>query len=203
MRTNLERWEFLWARLALAGDAALWHERLVAAYAEEGRAYHGLTHLEECLEVFDFVSGNAVIHGPDVLEMALWFHDAVYDSRRSDNEERSADWAVEALGDGELGREVSRCTLLTKGHEPGTGLDDGWLLDIDLSIFGRSWNRVSEYERQIRSEYDWVDEATYRTKRREILEAFLARPHIYLTDLFRDRFEKTARENLARLIEAL
>lgn len=102
-----------------------------------------------------------------------------------------------------MGNEVARLILLTQGHEPGTGADDGCMLDIDLSIFSRPWIRVSEYERQIRSEYEWVDEETYRMKRREILEAFLARPLIYRTDLFRARFEPAARENLSRLIAEL
>lgn len=165
--------------------------------------YHGLQHLRECLEMLDVAVETGDVQKPDLIEMALWFHDVVYDPQRGDNEQRSAEMAVEAIGDSEVGREIGRLVLLTCGHEPGNGLDDGWMLDIDLSVFGRPWERVREFEAQIRAEYAWVEDDIYRPKRIEILEDFLGRPSIYCTSYFWERFEEPARRNLMRLIQEI
>lgn len=203
MRTSLEHWSRLWRRLDAAGDAGEWHTRLLAAYAEPQRAYHTLQHLDECLRTFDEAMASGLIAKPDVVEVALWFHDVVYDPKGSENEALSAQMAVEALGDGEMGREVARLIMLTKSHEPGVGVDDAWIIDIDLAIFAQSPERVGEYGRQIRQECGWVEETVYREKRAEILAAFLERERIYLTDWAWERYEMKAKENLRALIGAL
>jgi predicted metal-dependent HD superfamily phosphohydrolase len=43
----------------------------------------------------------------------------------------------------------------------------------------------------------------FRRKRREILQQFLARPHLYSTTFFRERLEAAARANLTRSLEEL
>lgn len=201
MRTSFDHFSPLWQRLGATSDAITWHTRLVAAYAEPQRAYHTLQHLDECLQTFD--EAKRGMQQPDLIEMALWFHDAAYDPKSGENEALSAQMAVEALGDTEASREVSRLILLTKSHQPGERPDDAWIIDIDLAIFAQSWERVMEYEGQIREEYAWVPEAVYREKRAEILTAFLNRERIYLTDWAGERFEEQARENLRALIAGL
>lgn len=146
---------------------------------------------------------KGLMQQPDLIEMALWFHDAVYDPKSVENEVISAQMAVEALGDGETAREVARLILLTKSHQPGVGPDDAWIIDIDLAIFAQSPERVLEYEQQIRAEYAWVAEAVYREKRAEVLRGFLAREPIYRTPWARERFETRAKENLRVLIGGL
>ncbi len=201
MRTSLDHWLPLAERTGIVGDAVGWHDRLVRAYGEPQRAYHSLQHLEECLGVLDEAKG--LMQQPDLIEMALWFHDAVYDPKSVENEVISAQMAVEALGDGETAREVARLILLTKSHQPGVGPDDAWIIDIDLAIFAQSPERVLEYEQQIRAEYAWVAEAVYREKRAEVLRGFLAREPIYRTPWARERFETRAKENLRVLIGGL
>lgn len=203
MMTLKEPFEALWRRLRLSGDASAWHAKLLECYAEPQRAYHTLQHLEECLQCFDEARKSGLIMRPDLIEMALWFHDAVYDPKGSDNEELSAQMAVEALGKSEMSREVARLILLTKSHQPGDGADDAWIIDIDLAIFAQPMERVLEYERQIRAEYAWVPEDLYVEKRREILAGFLKRPQIYLTSWARELFEAPARDSLRALIAAV
>lgn len=203
MRTDLEHWQALWRRLGCVGGAPPWHAQLLVAYSEPQRAYHTLQHLDECLRTFDEAKAGGLIAKPDLIEMALWFHDAVYDPKGSKSEALSAQMAVETLGVGEMTREVARLIMLTKSHEPGEGPDDAWIIDIDLAIFAQSPERVLEYERQIRQEYDWVPEDVYREKRAEILAGFLKRERIYLTEWARERFETKARTNLQALIGAL
>ena len=72
-----------------AGDALF--TTLLAKYDEPHRHYHSRQHLIECLQHFDAVR-HLPVHAAEV-EVALWFHDAIYDLQRSDNEARSADWA--------------------------------------------------------------------------------------------------------------
>ena len=134
------RFAVLWRRLGAAGSPDAVFAALSAAYAEPHRAYHGADHINDCLTQFDAVSELA--HRPDEVEIALWFHDAVYDPRASDNEEKSAVWAVQALSSGGISAEtaarVSHLVLATKHsalpHEP----DAQFVTDIDLSILGRS-----------------------------------------------------------------
>lgn len=199
MRTSLDHWLPLAERMGIVGGAAGWHERLVKAYGEPQRAYHSLQHLGECLGVFDVAKG--LIQKPDLIELALWFHDAVYDPKSGENEALSAEWAIEALGGTAAAHEVARLIMLTKSHQPGEGADDAWIIDIDLAIFAQPASRVLEYERQIREEYAWVPEEVYSEKRAEVLRGFLAREPIYRTSWARERFETRARENLRGLLD--
>lgn len=203
MMTSNVRLENLWRRLNLRGEASAWHARLLRCYAEPQRAYHTLQHLEECLRCFDEAKVSGLIAQPDLIEMALWFHDAVYDPQGGENEALSAQMAVEALGDGAMAREVARLILLTKSHQPGDGPDDAWIIDIDLAIFAQPMKRVLEYERQIRAEYAWVPQAVYAEKRAEILTGFLKREQIYLTAWAHERLESQARANLRALIDSI
>ncbi len=202
-RTHLENWLSLCQRSDFPGDGVAWHERLIIAYSEPQRAYHTLQHLEECLLTLNEAKASGLIAKPDLIEMALWFHDAVYDPQGSENEALSAQMAVEALGESEMAREVARLILLTKAHQPGDGADDAWIIDIDLAIFAQPMERVLEYERQIRQEYAWVPEEVYVEKRGEILMDFLKREKIYLTAWARERFEARARENVRSLIDSV
>lgn len=203
MRTQLPFWQSLWQRLGFGGDGNAWHARLMTAYSEPQRAYHTLQHLEECLQCFDEAKKTGLMAQPDLIEMALWFHDAVYDPQGSENEELSAQMALKALGDTELAHEVARLILLTKSHQPGDGPDDAWIIDIDLAIFAQPMDRVLEYERQIRAEYAWVPEVVYVEKRAEILSGFLRRQQIYLTAWARERWEPQAPANLRALIDSV
>lgn len=84
MRTSLDHWLPLAERTGIVGDAAGCDEKLVKAYGEPQRAYHSLQHLEECLGVFDEAKG--FMQRPDLIELQLWFHDAVYDPKSGDND---------------------------------------------------------------------------------------------------------------------
>ncbi|MCC2677150.1 MAG: hypothetical protein K0R58_4097, partial [Ramlibacter sp.] len=161
-------------------------------------SYHTLQHLRECLAHFEAASSLAP--RPAEVEAALWFHDAVYDPKARDNEQRSADWAARSLlaADCEAGvaERVRALVLATDGHAASDDPDTQLLLDVDLAILGAAPARFAEYERQVRAEYAHVPEAEFRARRAEVLAAFLARPRIYLTPAFHDALEERARGNL-------
>jgi predicted metal-dependent HD superfamily phosphohydrolase len=177
-------------------------------YRESHRHYHDWAHIEACLRELEAV--RALSPHPGALELAIWFHDAVYEPGAADNEERSAAAAREAalrLGlPEELVRETEALILATRhlGGDAGAAgfcrADTDLILDIDLSIFGKPWRVFAAYEEGIRREYQGVPEQARRRRRRRILQGFLDRPQIYRTEAFRGRYEARARENLMRSI---
>jgi predicted metal-dependent HD superfamily phosphohydrolase len=191
-----------WSGLGARGDAGCVRDELLACYAQPHRRYHTLQHLAECIETFRTASALAQ-HAAEI-EIALWFHDAIYDPRSSDNEERSAAWARRALDAAEVPRTVAErvhALVIATCHTalPAAG-DPQLLVDVDLSILGAAEQRFAEYERQIRGEYSFVPEAIFRRRRREILQAFLDRPRLYGTAHFHAALENRARANLLRAL---
>lgn len=205
MNVTGEAWRRLWGELGAPEVPGGLFNQLVAAYSERHRHYHTLQHLRECLAHFDAAASLA--RHPAEVELALWFHDAVYDPRRQDNEERSADWAarsVQAAGcDEAIARRVQAMVLATREHAATADPDTALLLDIDLAILGASAARFAEYERQVRAEYAHVDDESFRRGRASVLAGFAARPRLYLTDVFHDALEARARENLRLTLQTL
>ena len=174
-------------------------EPILQAYAQPGRGYHNLEHLEEVLEWVDLVPLEQA--DKDLLSLALFYHDAVYDGRRGDNEQASADWCARDLGQ----RASSLVELILDTRHlarPASALGE-WMVDIDLSVLGANQERFQRYNSGVRQEYRWVPGWLYRRKRKQILKAFLDRPHIYLTEFFRQRLEARARANLKAALAAL
>jgi predicted metal-dependent HD superfamily phosphohydrolase len=202
MSVTLAAWHALWRELGAPPDDALFG-RLVAAYSEPQRHYHTLQHLRECLELWQEVRHLA--ERPAEVEVALWFHDAIYDPTRHDNEERSADWAQQSVAGAGLRDDVAarvHALVMATRHDavPEDG-DARLLVDVDLAILGAAPERFDAFDAQVRREYAHVPEAGFRVGRSSVLRGFLQRPQLYATESFRRRFEARARENLARAIE--
>ena len=202
---NPERWAGLWRKIRAEADALPVYDELVALYSEPHRHYHNLRHVADCLAEFD--SLRPLARKPVAVELAIWFHDAVYDSRAPDNEERSAELAkrriAEAGGSAELCAAVAALVLATKAHDASLHPDAPLLVDVDLSILGQPERRFDEYETDIRAEYSWVPGEVFRVKRAEILERFLARARIYSTESVFAKYERQARVNLERSVRRL
>jgi predicted metal-dependent HD superfamily phosphohydrolase len=183
---------------------------LSALYRAEGRHYHNLAHIGAMLALAgDY---RASLRDPEAVEAAIWFHDAIYDSRAKDNETRSAALAGKKLAGRTDQQRLSRITAMisaTATHElpqfgDGNALRDAALfLDMDLAILGAAPDAFDAYEQAVRREYGWVEEPMWRTGRSAVLKNFLARPHIFHTEEFRQRFEPQARQNMARSLKAL
>jgi predicted metal-dependent HD superfamily phosphohydrolase len=195
-------WQRAWATLGLNVPEGLM-QRLLQAWAEPQRHYHTTQHLIECLALLE-PELHSTQH-PGEVELALWFHDAVYDPKAKDNEARSADWACQALaqaGAGEAVQQRVRALIMATCHDAEPVDPDARLLvDIDLAILGAEPARFAEYDAQVRAEYRWVPGWLYRRKRQQVLAGFLARPVIYGTARFQERFERAARENLSKVTQ--
>jgi predicted metal-dependent HD superfamily phosphohydrolase len=144
---------------------------------------------------------------PAEVELALWFHDAIYDPQAPDNERRSADWATLELTSAgaaqSLTASIQSLILITQHNAIPVAHDEQFLVDIDLSILSASRDRFLEYEEQIRIEYSWVPHVIFRRERAKVLRHFLSRPSIYSTEFFREKLEANARRNLAESIARL
>jgi predicted metal-dependent HD superfamily phosphohydrolase len=199
------QWQEMWKELRAANPVSRLHGELVACYREPHRKYHTLQHLEECFSKFEEV--RALARHPAEIELALWFHDAIYNVKRRDNEKKSADWArtsALAAGTPEAACDRVHALIMTTRHKAVPhGTDAELLVDVDLSILGAAPDRFDQYERQVREEYAWVPDFLYRRERRAILKDFLAHPRIFSSTHFRSRYEQQARANIKRSIEQL
>ena len=201
---SLARWLAVWRQLGVAGNDELF-ARVRDAYQEPHRKYHTLQHLTECLQRFDEVKDHA--DHPAEVELALWFHDAIYSLKEKGNELRSADWAQSSImASGlanDVGARVHALIMMTVHNAVPGNRDAEALIDVDLSIFAAPPSRFDEYERQVREEYAWVPEQIFRRERGRILREFLNRQHLYSTPWFREHREAAARANLERSIKNL
>src|SRR6185312_9691309 len=96
-------------------------EDLLARWSESHRRHHTVTHLHEMLDAIGLLAGDGVQFDREAVELAAWFHDAIYEVGRDDNERRSAELAHELLGSSPVRDEVVRLVLLTKTHQVAAG----------------------------------------------------------------------------------
>lgn len=175
------------------------YQRLVAAYSAAGRHYHNLAHVAKLLaQVARFPVQDA-----PVLSLAVWYHDAVYNALRHDNEAKSADWALRFLQATSLepARQARVADLIrrTQDHtqpQPPGDADLLLFLDADLSILGAPEAAYGEYARQVRREYRLVPDLLYRPGRRQVLAKLLAAPVLFHTPSLRAELDAPARRNL-------
>jgi predicted metal-dependent HD superfamily phosphohydrolase len=200
------RWRRLWISAGGdGGDAVLADLRL--RYAEPGRAYHTLRHVLDCLRSFDRV--RRLCSRPAAVELALWFHDAVYDPHALDNEALSADLLRDAASRGGVDTAIAGAAadlVLATAHFAGPAAADGdaaVIRDIDLAILGARRRKYAAYERRVRREYADLSDEQWTAGRAAVLAGFLSRPTIYSTTEVRGRLELRARRNLARSLARL
>lgn len=181
---------------------------LSALYRGPHRHYHGIGHIAALLALLD--EHRTEIADPEAVEAAIWFHDAVYDSRRNDNEAKSATLAAQKLSGADPQRVASVVAMIeaTATHAlpdlSGEAVHDAALfLDMDLAILGSGPALFDAYEAAVRHEYEWVDEPAWRSGRAAVLERFMDRPAIFHTNTFRRLYEQQARDNIARSLAAL
>lgn len=206
MRHLADAWLGTAARVGARGDLAGSGATLLGRYADAGRRYHNLTHLDEVLRNVDELADLA--RAPDVVRLAAWFHDAVYDPRAGDNEERSADLVVSMLAalrvEDEVVSEVARLVRLTAGHDPADDDPDGAVLcDADLAILASDERRYARYAADVRAEYAHVPDDDFARGRAAVLQQLLGQPSLFRTPTGHAAWEAAARANvtaeLARL----
>jgi predicted metal-dependent HD superfamily phosphohydrolase len=172
---------------------------LILRWQEPHRHYHTLRHLIAMLSIVDEASG------PPEVALACWFHDAIYDPRRDDNEDASADLAAAALRSlGVDGTEVARLVRLTATHDPEPGDHSGQLLcDADLAILAAPAGEYGDYVANVRREYGHVPDEKFRIGRAAVLTSLLALPALFHLDIHQSEWEARARANMDNELSVL
>jgi predicted metal-dependent HD superfamily phosphohydrolase len=185
---------------------------VLARYAEPHRHYHTATHIMFVLRHLRDVSHASTISPSPELIAAALYHDAIYDPRADDNEAASAVLASTDLT--AIGWTPDRCgsvagmVLATAGHladdrphdaEPETAM----LLDADLAILGADPGAYQAYVNGIRAEYSHVDDAGWRAGRTAVLQRFVDRPQLFVTEFMHATYEHRARANIEAELAAL
>lgn len=176
-------------------------QALLAAYAEPQRHYHTLEHVEACLAWLDWTWASA--ERPHEVQLALFYHDAVYEPLSPDNEARSAelmrrDLIPAGAPQGAVER-IAQMILATREHSAGAG-DAALLMDIDLAILGAPEPVFERFERDVRAEYAAVPQPLYAQGRAAALRKLAARAPLYRNELLASELSDRAKLNLARAI---
>ena len=187
---------------------ALWQD-IGVRYNESQRAYHSLQHIQQLFTQFEQIKHH--LNESHIIALVLFYHDVIYEPTRSDNELKSAEYAVETLRpylSAAQCQYIYALIMMTANHKLAEcsnaqkNFDSAYLLDMDLSILGASWSEYEQYAQAVRQEYAYVSNPDYRDGRRAVLTELLAHPKLYLTDYY-DRLEKQARQNIKREIKIL
>ena len=186
---------------------AVWSD-LAARYQEEHRSFHTLRHIAECVNVVDqYAARVGWSDVPPELELALWFHDIVYEPGSNDNEQLSADvfeaWASKARLSEELVHGVNLLILETEAHLGRGAMLAGVMCDCDLTILGSSERRYAEYARTLRSEFSHCPDWKFRLGRASFLRQLLKRNFLYTAPVFENAFESRARANIQAELSSL
>ncbi|MBB1245871.1 hypothetical protein GL263_20285 [Streptomyces durbertensis] len=180
-------------------DPRPYADDLLARWAEPQRRYHTTAHLTAVLDRLAEIGPHAA--DQSAVELAAWFHDAVYRPDRSENEERSAALAERALPEAGVPAartaEVARLVRLTVAHDPADGDTNGEALcDADLAVLAGSPEQYAAYAAAVREEYGFVPEDAFRAGRAAVLRQLLGLPRLFRTPYGTRRWEAPARRNL-------
>ncbi len=202
--TKLDSFQALWQRCLRAGikdesSTEVYH-RLIKAYKEPQRVYHTLNHIKSCFAMFEEV--KHLPDNPDALALAIWFHDAIYEIGNNDNEQRSADWFMSEtndLFDDKLREQVYAHIMATLhcGHEI-ENLDSQYMVDIDLSSFGKPWPEFLRDSGYVRKERPDISDEVFYAKQCDFQKVLIERPRFYQSDFFFEHYEDQARQNLTK-----
>ncbi len=187
-----------------------WYKKLVAAYIDSNRHYHTMNHITMMLGLLDENREN--VQYADEVEVAIWFHDAVYNPKRNDNENASKllflDFCRDIKADANVSKRVCGLIDATTSHElpspstPEERESAAFFLDCDLHILSTDNHVYDKYADNIRLEYSHYNDESYRKGRIAVLQKLLSREKLYFSQ-GRTAAESTARANMQREITTL
>lgn len=167
---------------------------------DPARHYHSVTHVGWVVRYGLELAERHPAAEADRIVAAAFFHDAIYDATRSDNEALSADLATRTLaelgwGEPAIGH-VDSIIRATAGHAPTDDLATAILLAADLSILAADPGDYATYVDRVRQEYTHVDDESWRFGRAGVLRSLLDHESIFDARVAPEHWENRARGNL-------
>lgn len=196
------RWNDFAERIEIDDPTKLW-EAIATLHTSPERKYHNIEHIHDCLEKLDAWPDKPTDDACDSIELAIWFHDIIYESNRCDNEDSSAALLTHFMRGHSLETEAIALIMATEHKEASGMRSEEIICDIDLSILGATKSEYQRYADAIRHEYNWVEPEVYREKRSDVLQNFLNLENIYHTEHARTHWQNQAKINLQNEIDQL
>ncbi len=178
---------------------------IAAAYIEGSRHYHTLHHVLQCLDTLKEYPKPIPYHSE--IELALWYHYAIYDPQKRDNEEQSGRLLKQDLEKADLPtssiQKAYELVIATDHKRPANDEAEAIIADVDMAILSYPQEQYTTYSEQIRKEYSCFDDNTFSEGRKTFLKHFLAKQSIYQTPFYHSQFEAKARTNMERELKQL
>jgi len=151
---------------------------LLTMWNESQRSYHTQNHLLDLIDQINEYKDNLSQKEYDKLVLCALFHDIVYDPKKQNNEEMSADFFINSCTDKNNPDilEVKQMILDTKNHIPNTPLSEIFN-SFDMKIVERDYDKLLEWEQGIYNEFASYGDL-YKKGRIAFLEKMLDKyPH--------------------------
>ena len=136
----------------------------------------------------------------DAILFSLYYHDIVYNTLKTDNEEKSAELAEKRMKEILVPVDIIELTrqqiIATKSHNTSANKDTNYFTDADLSILGSDWGEYTVYFNKIRKEYAVYPAMMYNPGRKKVLQHFLQMERIFKTEIFCKKYEEQAKYNI-------
>jgi predicted metal-dependent HD superfamily phosphohydrolase len=201
-----DRFTTLWSRNSeLKNDSSnIWSD-IVNHYCEKHRYYHNTSHIQHCLAQLDLIN-DITDQDRDAIELAIWFHDIIYGNDNCNYEQLSAEYfsgTAKNILPAQIISRVSQFIIATTHTNSSEDIAEKYMLDIDLSSFGSSWEVYLKDCEDLRQEDMKSTDLDFYTGKKQFLLILLARPHIFFSDLFHELYEETARSNINKYLEII
>lgn len=212
--TNLKlRWEDTLSRLDIPRKVITNEfDNFVNAYNSPKRGYHGLTHVQNMLKEADEFRINNPKKKKEgkLMDFAIFMHDII--NGEANDVEKSVGIARNILSQSSSSKIRAKQGLLEEmimvtKHDgsvfKSASTEAKVIADADLAILGANETLYNQYAAHIRNEHSKYPDDVFAEGRTKILKSFLEKPQIYATDYFKNKYETSARQNIAGEIEKL
>ena len=152
-------------------------DEIAARYSEDHRFWHTLKHLYDMLDGIEDIFLDKKINTKEyeILIMSAIFHDIIYDTKRTDNEEKSVDYMMSKLIKKNLSwsqnediKKITTIILNTKTHDSKESLSKKFN-KLDTLILDSQFIDMLDWENKIYKEFKWVGWKQYKKKRIQFL----------------------------------